>query len=89
MRVRELFSILLCGCYSQLSLSMHKNKRGLKIPAVVLKPQPSIKKRNSCGANFVAMSRDKCTLQSVCGQLSGKPWPRANEGTHLHIPSMG
>lgn len=61
MRVRELFSILLWGCYSQLSLSMHKNKRGLEIPAVVLKPQPNIKKRNSCAANFVAVSRDTRT----------------------------
>lgn len=37
MSIEELFSVLLCRYYSQLSLSMHKNKRRLKIPATGLK----------------------------------------------------
>lgn len=80
MSIRELFSVLLCGCYSQLSLPMHKNKRRLKIPAVVLKKQPNIKKSNSCNVNFVVMSTDRYALQSVCGQLSGRSRLRATQG---------
>lgn len=53
MSTRELFSVLLCGCYSQLPLPMDKKKRKLKIPAVAFKKQPNIKKSNSCDANFV------------------------------------
>lgn len=66
---------------------MHRNKRRLKIPAIVLKKQPNIKKSDSCDGNFVAVSIEQFTLRSVCGGLSGRSQPRANEGTHLHIPS--
>jgi len=68
---------------------MHKNKRRLKITVGVLKKQPNIKKSNSFDGNFVAMSTDQCALQSICGRLSGRPRPWANEGIHLRIPSPG
>lgn len=46
---------------------MHKNKRGFKIPAIGLKKLPNIMKMNSCDANFVAMSTEQYTWQSLCG----------------------